>query len=81
MENISYSSHICDEAERAQVHFHVKAADYTLLNSLYPYEFLLTPQGFDGIMPTTFETDPKLIDKILDSLSAMSCFMSMLHHD
>ena len=40
VESISYSSHINDEAERAQVHFHVKAADYTLIDSIYCMRFL-----------------------------------------
>ena len=80
VDSISNTSYINDEAECAEVHFHVEASDYTLLQSLYPYEHLLTPRGmwkaFDGIMPTSFETDPKLMDKILDSLNAMNPIMT-----
>ena len=48
---------------------------HCLLNRLHACVFL-TPEGkckgLDAILPTTFETDPKLSDKILDSLNAMN---------
>ena len=81
MESITYSSHINDEKEKALMHFFVKSKEVKTVNSLFPYEFITTPQtqwkGFKGIMPNVFETNSTKIDSILDTLNAMNRQMLM----
>ena len=76
VESISYSSHINDEKERANVNFFIKSKHPVPINNMYEFEFITTDQrkwkGYDGITPSRFETNTSQIESILNTLNGMN---------
>ena len=78
VESIFYSSHIEDNKEKALIQMIVKSFEQVPVNDTYPYKFCTTSTGkwkgyaSNAVMPQKFETDPKKIKNIIDTLNAMN---------
>ena len=76
MESICYSSQIHDDSERASMNLKVGKVSRPLLNSEYNYHYRVSADeswpGFIGVKPTHFETDPKKIDGVLNTLNSLN---------
>ena len=76
-ESISYSSHINDDKERAEVRLFGESTQDVPVNNLYKYQFLLSDdgkwKGYRGITPKLFfESNSSEVQGILNTLNAMN---------
>lgn len=76
LESICYSSNIHDESEDAHMSLHVGKVTRPLLNNEYAFRYRVnvdeTWPGFTGVQPTTFESDPKKLDSVLNTLNSLN---------
>lgn len=76
VESICYSSQIHDDSEHASMNLKVGKVSRPLLNNEYPYHYRVSADeswlGFRGVKPTHFETDPKKIDNVLNTLNSLN---------
>lgn len=76
LESICYSSNIVDDTEPAYMTLKVGKVTRPLLSNEYRFRYRLkaddTWPGFVGVQPTTFESDPKKIDSVLNTLNSLN---------
>ena len=79
LESICYSPRIHDDTERAQITLKVGKASRKLITNTNPCHYRLPEDnrwpGFDGVIPSTFETDPNKLDNVLETLNSLNDVM------
>lgn len=74
LESIFYSSNFHEETEKAQIDFKAKIETSKTVNSIYPYEMVTgsTWKGIGEVTPKTFESNPKKVQSVLDSINSIN---------